>query len=192
MYSPTGLMYFTLPPRPANSRGEVEALALMRTLRVVDPVVREIRNDLAGDDPVQRVRTVDAAEFQRSRSNPCDAVLKVCNEESSNRVGDADALERPLDRIAQRGGETGAGLRVVLQIGLVARRQVDRLVQLLLGQRRLVVVVAAVVHRPAELQRAIEQVRLGERQVLVALILADLELQASGSRLCRTGCWWCS
>ena len=43
---------------------EIEALARVRPLRVVDLVVGEVRNDFAGDDAVQRVRTRDAAEFQ--------------------------------------------------------------------------------------------------------------------------------
>ena len=45
-------------------------------------------------------------------------------------IGDADALERALNRIAQRSGESGAGLREVLQQRLVAGGQVDRLVEL--------------------------------------------------------------
>ena len=62
-------------------------------------------------------------------------------------------------------------------------RQGHRLVELDLGEFGLVVVVTAMIDRPAELERAIKQVRLSKRQRLVALILADLELQAQAFAL---------
>ncbi len=85
-----------------------------------------------------------------------------------------------------------ARLGKILQLILVTLRQVQLLVVLNLSLCRLVVVVAAVVDRPAKLQGLVEQIGLGECQCLVALVLADLELQGQSSRLCRTGCWWCS
>ena len=51
------------------------------------------------------------------------------------------------------------------------------LVQLNLRKSSLIVVVAAVVNRPAKLQRLVEQVRLAKGQGFVTLILADRKLQ---------------
>src|SRR5581483_2949769 len=92
------------------------------------------------------------------------------------RVGEAHSLERAMQRVAGGDGEAGARLRVILQ------RVQERLgkVQPLAGQDvellRLVEVVTARVDREPELQRAVEQVRLGEAEKQVALAIADVGL----------------
>src|SRR5664280_2154169 len=58
---------FDVPDVAAETRkfgGHVQALSRMWTLRVVDLVIRKIRDNLTGDDAVQGVRAGDAAEGQ--------------------------------------------------------------------------------------------------------------------------------
>ena len=57
-----GLEVLHVAAKSGEFRGDIQALSLVRALRIVDPVVGEVRNDLAGDDAVQRVRPGDAAE----------------------------------------------------------------------------------------------------------------------------------
>ena len=64
LYSATGLMYFTLPPRPANSVAKYRLCPVCGRCGIIDPVVRKIRHYLAGDDAVQGIGAGDAAERQ--------------------------------------------------------------------------------------------------------------------------------
>ncbi len=86
------------------------------------------------------------------------------------RIRDADALERAVQGIAQREGEASARLRVVLQVLQTGPRAGSSCWPVrICGLLRLIVIESARVNREAGLQRAIQEIRLGESELEVAL-----------------------
>jgi len=110
-----GRMTWTVPPMPANSPPTKEALAFVGRVVGIESVDAETGSDLAGDDAVEGVRSGNAAEVEILEQQ-LGSVADGDERRAVERVGDPQALERMMERIAHAHGRSLAGLRVVLEV----------------------------------------------------------------------------
>src|SRR5689334_7985846 len=164
-------------PESGNFTTQIKALPGMWSLRAVDGADAEARDEFAGNYAFKRVRTRDVAEVQLLEVQARE-IAEDFDGEPVERVGESDALEGAANRITRRNREARRGLAEVLQ-----RRQFGIRERRLHSCRDLkflwlVEIVFAAEDRETELQRTIEQVRLGEAEQDIALAIANRRLHA--------------
>src|SRR6266849_485567 len=153
----------------------------MDTVRIqsaVQCIEGKVREYLAGYDSRQRVRpryTAESQEFEQAFRGRTQCQQRRTVE----RVSNPHPLERPAQRITQRGREALARLRVILQ---VLQHSVGKIQVLPTENRelpRLVIADLVPVDAKPKLQRPVKHVGLCEREQYAArqISQADLNLQ---------------
>ena len=147
-------------------------MGLVGSIQSVDG---EAGQDLAGDDAAQRVWSGNPTKRQVCKQR-LGCIAQRDQGGVVEGVRDAYALERTMQRVAQRRSEPCARLRVVLEVLKIIRGQV----QLLSAENRvlprLVVTGAGGVDGESGLQRTIPQVWFGEAKQNAAHQVSDAGL----------------